>query len=103
MIPRAEAKQEQAVRYIRTVLWVAWDPIGIFGIPECEDEYDRYATVVYSLLRRSASAEEITDYLYDIQTRHMGVPVSDKYHVPLRLVVSKLRMLLSCDCFNPLD
>ena len=51
-----------------------WDPIGVSGIPEAADEYDRYVGTVYVMLMdHRATAEAIATYLLGIATRHMGL------------------------------
>ena len=51
-----------------------WDPIGVRGIPEAEDEYDRYVGKVYVMLMdEHANAEVITAYLWNTATGHMGL------------------------------
>ena len=39
---------------MRTVLWKRWDPLGLRGISDdwTEDEYDSYANVLASKLKR---------------------------------------------------
>ncbi len=71
---------------IRLVLLVDWDPIGIFGIEDAMDEYDRYAVEVYDLLRKGAAKREIAEYLRGIEKQRMGM----RGCADLEAVVNKL-------------
>jgi hypothetical protein len=35
---------------VREILMREWDPIGVSGVPEAADEYDRYVGTVYVML-----------------------------------------------------
>jgi hypothetical protein len=58
---------------IHEILLKEWDPIGISHVPEAQDEYDAYVSEVYRLLSRRVSQHEIFDYLWTIETQHMGL------------------------------
>jgi aconitase B len=60
-------------RRVDEVLHYVWDPIGVAGTPEARDEYDSYASQVFSLLIREAPAEEISLYLVTVETEAMGL------------------------------
>jgi hypothetical protein len=67
---------EQARRYhaaIREVLMQEWDPIGIADIPEAADEYDSYIGEVYGVLIRREPLYKMIDYLWWVETQHMGL------------------------------
>jgi hypothetical protein len=50
-----------------------WDPIGVCGVPEAQDEYDAYVGKVYVMLMdERASVEMIAACLFDVATEHMG-------------------------------
>ena len=49
-----------------------WDPIGVRGVPEAADEYDRYVMPIYEILRNGGTEEEILTYLEWI-LQHMGL------------------------------
>lgn len=51
----------------------SWDPIGVADFPEAADEYDSYLPKVGSLLRESASTEEIVGYLTGVRTERIGL------------------------------
>ena len=50
-----------------------WDPIGIGNDPYAQDEYDSYIYMLLGLVFRKASEEQIFDYLWDLETQHMGL------------------------------
>lgn len=58
---------------IRDVLMREWDPIGVAGVPEAADEYDDYVPTIHLLLIRREPAARILDYLWEVETRHMGL------------------------------
>lgn len=75
-----EQRRARAIqRSIREILLHYWDPIGINDVPEAQDEYDSYVGGVYRLLASQASAEEIIDHLFRIESQTMElVPISRK-------------------------
>lgn len=56
-----------------------WDPIGIQDIPEAQDEYDSYVSDIYKLIQSKRTESEVFDYLWGIETEHMGLS-GDKKH-----------------------
>ena len=62
-----------AHRFIRMILLVEWDPIGIFGEPKTEDEYDRYIPAIYQLLRQGTSQEQLVEHLSQVQREKMEI------------------------------
>lgn len=54
-----------------------WDPIGINDLPEAADEYDMYLGDIFTMLDRSASQQEIADYLRWVETERMGLTDCD--------------------------
>ena len=67
---------EQARSYhaaIREVLMREWDPIGVADIPEAADEYDSYIGEVYGLLVRREPLRKMIDFLWWVETEHMGL------------------------------
>ena len=58
---------------VREVLMRHWDPIGVSDHPQAQDEYDSYGAKAYVMLMdEHATAQQITDCLFDIATRHVG-------------------------------
>ena len=58
--------------FVRLVLLVDWDPIGIFGYTGAMDEYDGYATDICDLIRAGASRETLIHHLDTIEKQRMS-------------------------------
>lgn len=58
---------------IKEALMSEWDPIGVKDIPEAEGEYDGYVSTIYKMLIQEKTKEEIFDYLWCVETKHMGL------------------------------
>jgi hypothetical protein len=69
----ALARAQRLHRAIHQALIEEWDPIGVGSFPEAADEYDGYIPTIYKLLIRRASKQEIFDYLWWLETEHMGL------------------------------
>lgn len=55
-----------------------WDPIGIQNMPEAHDEYDDYISYAFYLLVSKKTQKELFEYLWWIETEHMGLPGNRK-------------------------
>jgi hypothetical protein len=69
---------------VRDVLNRDWDPIGVAEV--VADEYDMYIGQIHSLLAKSASEEEIAEYLLWVEVERMGLTGTP---VDQRLLVAK--------------
>ncbi len=49
-------------------------PIGINDVPEASNEYDAYVRGVHKLLTAGKGATDVFDYLWWVETEHMGLP-----------------------------
>ena len=58
---------------IHRVLLHEWDPIGVGDVPGAEDEYDSYISEVYGLLVRREPRHKLVDFLWWVETDHMGL------------------------------
>lgn len=58
---------------IRSILLQEWDPIGISALPEAHDEYDKYLPEMCRLISKRAAAHELFEYLWRLETEHMGL------------------------------
>ena len=58
---------------IHHILLDEWDPIGVSGIEEAQDEYDSYINDVLVLLGNKATEQEFFNFLWSIETEHMGL------------------------------
>ena len=66
-------KIQQIQATISDVLLKEWDPIGISGVPEAQDEYGGYVAEIYELVAHKASQAEIFAHLWRIETDYMGL------------------------------
>jgi len=66
-------EQRRLWAVIRETLLRDGDPIGIQDIPEAKDEYDSYVGPVFMLLEKRSTATEFFQYLWKIETHHMGL------------------------------
>lgn len=58
---------------IRQALLREWDPIGVGDIPEAQGEYDHYVATIYKMLISRKPRNEVFDYLWWLETDHMGL------------------------------
>jgi tetratricopeptide (TPR) repeat protein len=58
---------------IRRAFLNDWDPIGVRGIAEAQDEYDSYVPTIYKMLISRKPRHELFDYLWWLETQHMGL------------------------------
>lgn len=86
-LQRAQSLQSK----IKDVLIKEWDPIGVQGMPEAQDEYDAYVAGIYKLLISKKTENEIFEYLWWVETEHMGL-IGDQQRT--RLIA---RSLLCCE------
>jgi hypothetical protein len=66
-LQRAKSYQDA----IRDVLMREWDPIGVAGVPQAQDEYDGYINEIYGLLIRREPRHKLVDFLWWAETQHM--------------------------------
>ena len=69
----AEREIRRIQSEIRRVLVDVWDPIGIKGVTNPQDEYDAHIGGLFHLLNRGGSEEEISACLWK--------PVEEKIHI----------------------
>jgi hypothetical protein len=66
--------QESGFVELRQILYWMWDPIHVNNaFPHTHDEYDRYAKVLLSKLRKGASASDVVEYLVSVEKGPMGM------------------------------
>lgn len=75
---------------IGQILHNDWDPIGVRGVPEAQNEYESYIGEVYRLIVSGASEEAICSHLSQIEVQAMGLGPSHS-----RDIQSVARKLLS--------
>ena len=66
-------KARDAHAAIKQILLTEWDPIGVSEFQEAQDEYDAYVAEVYRLLSRRVRVHEVFEYLWWLETSHMGL------------------------------
>ncbi len=77
---------------IRRILLKDWDPIGIKDIAEAQDEYDTYVPAISQMITSHKSVHEIFEYLWWIETEHMGL-IGNKQIT--KFIAAKLQSLFS--------
>jgi hypothetical protein len=65
MLPELEA--------MKSLLLLEWDPIGVSDCVGAEDEYDSYATQVFTMLASGADTAAIGNYLSWVVTSRMSL------------------------------
>ncbi|MCW5746786.1 MAG: hypothetical protein KIT36_11380 [Alphaproteobacteria bacterium] len=58
---------------IRRALLEEWDPIGVAGIAQAQDEYDAYVSTIFEMLVSRKTKQQVLDYLWWLETRYMGL------------------------------
>ncbi|MBN1396048.1 MAG: hypothetical protein JW959_13580 [Pirellulales bacterium] len=58
---------------IRRILLREWDPIGVADVAEAQDEYDGYVGQIHGLLIRHEPKQKIVEFLWWVETEHMGL------------------------------
>lgn len=66
-------QEKKLYNKIDQILLNDWDPIGIQKIPEAFDEYHSYVSIIYDLLVTKQSINEISNYLWYVETDLMGL------------------------------
>ena len=74
---------------IDEILFYKWDPIGISSEDWPRDEYHAYLPVVFSMVTKGQTSEDIANYLTYISTEYMGLePATDIDKKVAELVVA---------------
>jgi len=72
-----DVKRESRLRlkFIESVLWNDWDPVGVNDAVNAVDEYDSYAPDLVALSYKEGEFTEqnITKYLLWVETERMGM------------------------------
>jgi hypothetical protein len=66
-------KAQRYLDAIRRALLKEWDPINVGDLPEGENEYDPYINKIYTLLTTRATRQQLFDYLWWVETEHLGL------------------------------
>ncbi len=68
-----EEKEAELFRRIDEVLFYLWDPIGVSTDISPRDEYRSYLPKVFNLANSEGAEQELSDYLYSVETSDIGV------------------------------
>lgn len=63
----------QEVRAAREILLSLWDPIGVNGESQAQDEYDDYATEIVKRIDSGCAAADLSKYLEEIEVHELGL------------------------------
>jgi len=76
MIRNIKHGQERILnKIIDEILWKEWDPIGVQWAREAaRDEYSSYVPKVSAMVVSNKSSKEISDYLFNVETKVTGLP-----------------------------
>lgn len=92
-------KHREFRKLVDQILWEEWDPIGVNDAPEERDEYSSYAGEVCGKLWNGEDKQAIFDYLFWVETEHMGLgtKTSSKEAINARnsILVDKILKLFS--------
>jgi len=70
---REKVKMHSAIQEFRHILLTKWDPVGVNGVAEAEDEYDDYIPRLLSAVRANVDASDVSRMLLEIETQDMGL------------------------------
>jgi hypothetical protein len=78
---------DRVTHKVRAILLNDWDPIGIAGVPQAADEYDRYVGHLAQMVVAGSSISELSEHLVRIEADDMGLRGN---HDRARSVAAKL-------------
>ncbi|SLN72937.1 hypothetical protein ROA7450_04081 [Roseovarius albus] len=85
---------------LREIGWTLWDPISLnetmggWKGEAFEDEYDSYLLKAAGMLWNKRTAEEVVEYLFQIESQHMGLgpdKITPKMRERLLAVVNAIK------------
>jgi hypothetical protein len=85
---------------LREIGWTYWDPIGLRGMISDDykegpvDEYDSYLMSAFGKLCNGKSELEVSIYLDDIASNHMGLGPPDDGGAASKMTAEKLAELM---------
>ena len=71
--------------------WNDWDPIGINLLPSSRDEYQNYIPVIFRMVMKSVSIQELEEYLDDVVRNRMGLRSIKKSNQPVAKKIIELK------------
>src|ERR1035438_100978 len=70
--PRKRGRTRESKRKVRRLL-MAWDPIGVSGIPEAADEYDCMISPLLHRLFEGAGTRSLAELISHERSSHFGL------------------------------
>jgi hypothetical protein len=93
-----------AIDQINKAFLKEWDPIGTSDTPGAEDEYSSYAHDIYKLIEKSYSYTELFEYLWELETIHMGLKGNEvKTKLFAQNLFNQIKSLLHSEKFLEAD
>ena len=77
---RAAGQPPALLDKIGSMLLRLWDPLLIQEFPGASDQYDGYARDIHEMIEASASADDISDFLGQVQSATMGLSVTPEHN-----------------------
>ena len=72
---RLSKKDLKLYNAVDQIIWKDWDPIGIYDAKDTtRDEYYNYLPKIFEMIKSAKSKEKISDYLFSVETKSMGLP-----------------------------
>jgi hypothetical protein len=81
---------DRVTHKVRAILLNDWDPIGIAGVPQAADEYDRYVGQLAQMVEAGSSISDLSEHLVRIEVDDMGLRGN---HDRARSVAAKLKSI----------
>jgi hypothetical protein len=66
-------EQLELYKKIDEILWLYWNPIGLNIQEKTLDEYSGYIPYIFKLKIQDADKHKIANYLYKLETIHLGL------------------------------
>ena len=87
---KVEETEAELYRRIDEILFYRWDPIGVSTDICPRDEYRSYLPKVFKLASSEGAEQELSDYLYSVETSDIGVRGSRQRCDEIAALVVKL-------------
>lgn len=80
---KLSAEDAGAYEALDRLLFRQWDPIGVYDIDGCEDEYRAYLPRFWELVRSGASEEQVVGYLAEIERERIELETTDEHRLDI--------------------
>jgi len=78
MKQKLSPKQLELYKFIDKLLLSEWDPYGVNGVSQAQDEYHSYLPQIFQLAINNSSSDKIAKYLLSIEIERMGMSGNKK-------------------------